>query len=150
MNPATIMIWVCLWMFSAIAYAGNFGNTGAQEIGDVVLRPLDTPLNYVNSHVGIYVGQTNKYGDIPLDRINHTVIQMTGILPGGWTFLPESADPTGKEDPSYQVIVTQVAHVEFVNFDEFARSHPGYDGAYTQDVDVTLEERKVSWNVHNC
>lgn len=111
-----------LLFLSSSAFAGIFGNTSAQEIGDVVFRDIDL---LPSRHSAIYVGQTNKSGNPTTEPFFHSVIEMTGIV------------------KSYLFFASKVEHIRLVNFGEFQRAHPEYYGAFQQSGVYDLNTRKA-------
>ena len=113
-----------------LAVHAQNGNTQSQEVGDVVFRRLDVP---VNIHGAIYVGQTNKTGSTPSLPFKHTVIEMLGV--------PDNGTKWGK--------VISVSPISYMNFQEFRSAHTHYYGAFTiNNPDyplqvITQDQRKL-------
>mgnify|MGYP000374320919 CR=1 FL=1 len=108
-------------------FAKKTGNTGHQEIADVVFRNLDFKLGPItNVHSAIYVGHTNKKG-LASEPSNHEVIEMSGIQPGGISGFK----------------VTNVKGIDFDNFRSFQTAHPQYYGAFMHSSNPDIETRKA-------
>ncbi len=129
----------CSLFLSINASAIEFGNMGNQEIGDMVSRAMNEPLDLFASHTAIYVGQTAKEGNPSAEPLFHEVIEMAGIQPQGtkWSiWLVDGGIKVGKR-------VTDVKGIEFSDFRKFQKGHPKYHGAFMLNPAPDLAARKL-------